>query len=124
VKITTYADGSELKVSETPEDEEQLMLEFPNPFLANRTRQIRAELLKLDPDLTVELVMVPRLDAATGKVQAPCVIYCRDMSLFPPRLVQTILKEEDMQYDSCAQLYAKRLFDYWTRKRSQRNAKQ
>jgi hypothetical protein len=121
VKTTTFADGSELKVAETPQDEDKLTLEFPNPFLANRCKQIRAELMKLDPDLTVELVIEPRLDVTTGNLQTPCVVYCRDMSCHPPRLVQTLLREEDMQYDSCAQLYAKRLFDYWTRKRSQRN---
>lgn len=120
MKTTTFADGSELKVAETSADEEKLVGEFLNPFLANRTRQIRAELMRLDPDLTVELVIEPRLDVTTGKVQTPCIIYCRDMSCFPPRLVQTMLREEDMQYHSCAQLYAKRLFDYWTRKRSQR----
>ncbi len=120
MKTTTYADGSQLKISETAEDEQQLLLESPNPFLANRARQIDHELRKLDPDLPVELVTQPYVDSVTDKIVVKHMLYVRDMSIFPPRLMQWEMLQEQMQYDDCAVQTARVVFDYWQRKRAAR----
>lgn len=115
MKTTKFADGSELKVSENSKEEQELLLEFPNPFLANRIRQLADELRALDNNITVELLL---------ELDGTATIFCRDTSLFPHRIVQTTAKDEELRYDNFAQVMAKRLHNYWIRKREKRNGAQ
>lgn len=114
MKTMNFEDGSELKISETPEEAEKLRLEFPTPFLAKKTHDLAAELRALDPDLTVELLLKPTGDA---------ILFSRDMSLFPPRMQNWLLQRSKMGYDNWAHDYALFLMNYWTRARERRNVK-
>ncbi len=113
MKTLELKDGSQLNIGESPEDNEKLISECPNPFYANKTRELTAELKALDPDLTVELLLEP------GDV---AIVYVRDTSIFPPRVQSWKLTRKHMGFDRWAQDYAQHLMQFWTRARERRNA--
>ncbi len=117
MKTKKFKDGSELKIGETPQDRDQLNKEFPTPYWANKVHELHEELAKLDPDIRVELVVIPEDSADGKKIEITTTLYCRDFSFSPPRLTQWRLKDEH-KHDDFVTTAAAKLVAYWQRRRA------